>query len=112
MVRIQKQLATTFCNISVEIVPLEKLEHVYPLVKEMFREELKQNVAIGGRISHFVESWEKLTNDKEMLEMVKRYKILLLRTPVQEKIPVNTPLKEDQKFLVEKEIKKCWRRKQ
>ena len=32
-------------------------------------------------------------------------KIPLLRRPVQEKIPLNTPLKENQKFLVEKEMK-------
>ena len=46
MLRLQKQVATTFCNISVELVPLEKLEHVHPLVKEMFPEELKQNVPL------------------------------------------------------------------
>ena len=33
MVKLQKQVATTFCNISVELVPLEKLEHVHPSVK-------------------------------------------------------------------------------
>ena len=108
MVGLQKQVATTFCNISVELVPLEKLEHVHPLVKEMFPEELKQNVHLGGRISHFVQSWEKLSKDHEILEIVKGYKIPLLRTPVQEKIPLNTPLKENQKFLVEKEIKEMF----
>ena len=41
MVRLQKQVATTFCNISVELVPLEKLEDVHPLVKELLPEELK-----------------------------------------------------------------------
>ena len=33
----------------------------------MFPEELKQNVPLGGRISHFVQSWEKLTKDQEIL---------------------------------------------
>ena len=36
---------------------------------------------------------------------MKGYKIPLLKKPVQEKISLNTPLKENQKFLVEKEIK-------
>ena len=108
MVGLQKQVATTFCKISVELVPLEKLEHVHPLVKEMFPEELKQNVPLGGRISHFVQSWEKLSKDHEILEIVKGYEIPLLRTPVQEKIPLNTPLKENQKFLVEKQIKEMF----
>ena len=79
MVRLQKQFTTIFCNISVELVTLEKLEHVHPLVKEMFPEELKQNVPLGGRISHFEQSWEKLTKDQEILEMMKGYKIPLVR---------------------------------
>ena len=79
MLRLKKQVATTFCNISVELVPLEKLEHVHPLVKEMFPEELKQNVPLGGKISHFEQSWEKLTKDQEILEIMKGYKIPLVR---------------------------------
>ena len=47
-------MATPFCNISVELVPIEKLEHAHPLVKEMLLEELKQNVSLGEKISHFV----------------------------------------------------------
>ena len=96
MVRLQKKVTTTFCNISVELVPPEKLIHVHPLVKEIFPEELKQNAPQEGRTSHFVQSWEKLTEDQETLKIVKGYKIPLLRTPVQEKIPLNTSLKENQ----------------
>ena len=51
----------------------------------MFPEELKQYVPLAGRISHFVQSWEKLTKDQEILEIVNGYKIPLLRIPVQEK---------------------------
>ena len=71
MVRLQKQIETTFCNVSVELVPLKILEQVQPLVKEMYPGELKQNVPLGGRISYFVLSWEKLTKDQEILEIVK-----------------------------------------
>ena len=85
MERLQKQVEITFCYISVQLVPLEKLEHVHPMVKEMFSEELKQNVPLGGRIFHFVQSWEKHTKDQENLEIENRYKISLLRTPAQEK---------------------------
>ena len=71
MVRLQKQIETTFCNVSVELVPLKILEQIQPLVKEMYPGELKQNVPLGGRISYFVLSWEKLTKDQEILEIVK-----------------------------------------
>ena len=37
----------------------------------MFPEELKQNIPLGGRISHLVQSQEKLTKDQEILEIVK-----------------------------------------
>ena len=49
VVRLQEQVAT-FCNISVESVPLEKLEHVHPLIKEKSAEELNPNIPLGGRI--------------------------------------------------------------
>ena len=113
MVRLRKKVTTTFCNISVELVPPEKLIPVHPLVKEIFPEESKQNVPPGGRISHFVQSWEKLTEDQEILKIVNGYKIPLLRTPVQEKIPLNTSLKENQiKEMFEKgAIKKVSQRK-
>ena len=96
MVRLQKQVATTFYNISVELVPLETLIHVHPLVREMFPRELKQNVPREERISYFFQSCEKLSKDQEILEIVKGYKIPLLRTQVQEKIPLNPPLKKSE----------------
>ena len=96
MVRLQKQVATTFYNISVELVPLETLIHVHPLIREMFPRELKQNVPREERISYFFQSFEKLSKDQEILEIVKGYKIPLLRTQVQEKIPLNPPLKKSE----------------
>ena len=70
MVRLQKQEASTFWTISVELVPPEKLIHIHSLVKEMFPEKLKRNIPLGGRISHFVQSSEKFTKDQEILEIV------------------------------------------
>ena len=96
MVRLQKQVATTFYNISVELVPLETLIHVHPLIRKMFPRELKQNVPREERISYFFQSFEKLSKDQEILEIVKGYKIPLLRTQVQEKIPLNPPLKKSE----------------
>ena len=96
MVRLQKQVATTFYNISVELVPLETLIHVHPLVREMFPRELKQNVPREERISYFFQSFEKLSKDQEILEIVKGYKIPLLRTQVQEKISLNPPLNKSE----------------
>ena len=62
----------------------------------MFPRELKQNVPREERISYFFQSFEKLSKDQEILEIVKGYKIPLLRTQVQEKIPLNPPLKKSE----------------
>ena len=65
-------------------------------------EGIKTKCSSRRKIFHFVQSGEKLTKYQEILEIVKVYKIPLLRTPIPEKLPLNTPLKENQKFLVEK----------
>lgn len=54
MVGLPKNLANCFCNISVEVVSTEKLEHCHTLVDEKFAEGLILNVPLGGRISHFL----------------------------------------------------------
>ena len=61
----------------------------------MFPEELKQNVLLGGKVSHFVQFWEKLTKDQEISEIMKGYKILLLRsvTSPEKKFSGYTPKK-------------------
>ena len=51
---------------------------------------------------------EKFIKDQEILEIVKGYRIPLLRTPVQEKSSSEWTSKRNQIFLVEKEIKKMF----
>ena len=76
MVGLPKNLANCFCNISVEVVSTEKLEHCHTLVDEKFWEEkLPIFYYIGG-------NFQKI---REILEIMKRYKMPLIRTPVQEK---------------------------
>lgn len=64
MVGLPKNLANCFCNISVEVVSTEKLEHCHTLVDEKFAEGLILNVPLGGRISHFLLYWGKLSKDQ------------------------------------------------
>ena len=49
-VRFVIQLATLFCNIPVKLFPLEELEHIHPLVNEIFLQEIIQNAPLRGRL--------------------------------------------------------------
>ena len=64
MVRLQKHVANSFRNISVEVVPTEKLENCHPLARERFAEELTKIVSLGRRIFYFLLSWQRLTKDQ------------------------------------------------
>lgn len=52
MVSLVKQVVTPFCSILVELAPLEKLKHIYPLRKCFQRKEQK-NMSLEKRIFHF-----------------------------------------------------------
>ena len=73
-----------------------------------------QDIPPEGRMFPFLQSWKKLSKDHEILGKVKGYKVPLLREAVQETVPLNTPLRGSQKFLVEKALKKlsfCYKEK-
>ena len=69
-----------------ELIPEESLTNVHPLVKNLFIGKTP-NLQLAGRLAHFGKNWEKLTQDQEMLSVVKGCVIPLLKVPVQRTIP-------------------------
>ena len=49
-VRFATQVATPFCKIPGKLFSLEELEHIHPLVKELFLKEIMQNIPLRGRL--------------------------------------------------------------
>lgn len=49
----------------------------------MFSERIVTNLSIVGRLKHFLEAWEKLTKDSEILGIVK---IPFLKNPAQDRV--------------------------
>ena len=68
------------------LIPKEFVTNVHPLVKNLFTIEIP-NLQLAGRLAHFSKHWEKLTQDQEILSVVKGYVIPFLKVPVQRNIP-------------------------
>ena len=59
---------------------------------------------LAGRLTYFVQSWEKLTSDQNVLSLVKGYEIPILVEPFQEKSLHQIKMSSAEKQLVDSEI--------
>ena len=55
-----------------ELIPEKSLTNVHPLVKSLLTGKIP-NLQLAGRLAHFSNNWEKLTQDQEILSVVKGY---------------------------------------
>ena len=86
-----------------ELIPGEFLTNVRPLVKNLFTGKIP-NLQLAGRLAHFIKNWEKLTQDQEILSVVKGYVIPFLKVPVQRNIPKQVTTSKTQELLINQEI--------
>ena len=57
-------------------------------------------LAASRKVKLFLEVWEILTKEPEMLEIVKGFKTLFLRNPAQEKVPQTPHMGQEQAGLI------------
>ena len=62
--------------------------------------ELISNASLAGRLPYFITAWENITQDQEILSIVKEYEISFISLTSQEKIP---NLSKEQFSLLEQE---------
>ena len=72
-----------FLQQRVEILSPKDYPHIHPVIKRLLYVENMQNFRPAGRLQYFLKSWEKLTNDPFILELVKGYQIPFLSKPSQ-----------------------------
>ena len=77
----------TFDMLFPPIIPIEDLSNVHPWVKSLFSARIVTNLPLAGRLKHFLEAWEILTKDPEILEIVRGFKIPFLKNPTQKRVP-------------------------
>ena len=99
---IQKEVPVTSYLELVPLIKIATLEHVHPVIKK-FTKSIP-NVPLAGRIAYFIATWEKITQDQEILSIIKRYEIPFVSLPFQEKIPNLTKMSKEQFSLVEQEV--------
>ena len=86
-----------------ELIPKDSLTNVHPLVKNLFTGKIP-NLQLAGRLAHFSKNWEKLTQDQEILSVVKGYVIPFLKVPVQRNIPKQVTTSKTHELLINQEI--------
>ena len=88
-----------------ELIPEESLTNVHPVVKTWFTGKIP-NLQLAGRLAHFSKNWQKLTQDQEILFVVKGYVISFLKISVQRTIPKEVETSKTQELLIDQEITK------
>ena len=83
---IQKEVPVTSNSELVTLLKIATLEQLHPIIRKLFTKSIP-NVPLAGRLSYFIEAWEKIKQDQDILSIVKGCKISFLSLPFQEKIP-------------------------
>ena len=96
--------ATFFKEIP-QLIPLGELSSAHQLVKKLFCNLKIPAVPLAGRLVHFLGSWEKLTKDQNILQILKGYRILFLCRPKQKREPkeINFSMQEKETISLEVE---------
>ena len=82
---IQKEVPVTSNSKLVPLIKIADLEHVHQVIRKFFTKSIP-NKPLAGRLASFIATWEKITQDQEILSIVKGYKIPFVSLPFQEKI--------------------------
>ena len=80
---------------------------VHPLIRNFFPNQRKENIPlVAGRLRYFQQNWGKLTRDPNILNIVKGWKIPLVKNAVLPQNPNPIPFSKEEEDLVSLEIQK------
>ena len=85
------------------LIPEVSLTNVHPSVKNLFTRKIP-NHQLAEILAHFSKNWEKLTQDQEILSVVKGCVIPFLKVPVQRTIPKQVTVSKTQELLTDQEM--------
>ena len=80
-----------------------RLQEVHSLLENLFA-KVKVNNYFAGRIKQFLQNWQKLRNDKNVLRIVKGWEIPLITKPTQQKVPHAIQFSKTEEQLVDLEV--------
>ena len=114
MIRLNKNIYLRI--VSDAALVLEKdLKLVHPIVKQLFYKKVFQRVLgkgfhQAGKIKNFLQNWELITGDPDILALIKGFKILVLSQTIQDYVPRIRKMSKAQRKLVEAEIEAMLRK--
>ena len=76
---------------------------VHPVIKSIIRQDSTKSLYPAGRIKHFLDSWEVVTQNQDILSVVQGFKIPFHSTPRQRFLPPIS-MNRDESNLVDSEI--------
>ena len=100
---IQKEVPVTSNSELVPLIKIATLEHAHPTIRKLFTKSIP-NVPLAGGLAYFIAAWEKVTQDQEILSIVKWYEILFVSLSFQEEIPNLTKMLKEPFSFVEQEV--------
>ena len=83
---IQKEVHVTSNSELVPLIKIATLEHVHSVIRKLFTKSIP-NVPLAERLAYFIAAWEKITQNQDILSIVKGYEIPFVSLLFQEKIP-------------------------
>jgi len=103
-----------FCNTKElpQLMNLEELTQVHETVRNLFAHLEIQEMPLAGRLRHFLQACEILTQDKQILSIVRGFEIPFLSVPFQEKVPVPIKTNLQQEHLIDVEVSEMLRKVQ
>jgi hypothetical protein len=100
----QPSSEVTFSNLKNYDCPanVEEFENFLENVKTISTEHIKHFE--GGRIKHFVDNWQDLTSDEEILNTIQGLKLEFMKNPCQTQCPHQRQFNQAESAAIEKEV--------
>ena len=92
MVRLNKNYYLRIVSDAAQVLE-EDLKLVHPIVKQLFYKKVFQKV-LGkgfhqvGKLKNFLQNWELITGDPDILALIKGFKIPVLSQTIQDFVPI------------------------
>ena len=81
-----------------------RTKNVHPIIKGLFPIQIIREVPLAGRLQYFVNNWQILTKNPDILELVSGLRLSFIEEPIQNKPPHQAEMNMEQSALIDKEI--------
>ena len=98
----KNQIATLFSMFH-ELIPMENLKYVNSWIESLFSGKFPA-VPLARKLKYFIINWGTLTQDQNILSIVKGYKTPFLKSPVQQNQPIEAYFSQSQQ---QTKFRKC-----